>query len=83
MPSNNPIPELTLVLVTRLLEPTRPFQGTDTVCRLPQIGDIGTVVSVLVGRGGETKYIVECVDQNGLTLWLSDFDREELEPLSS
>ncbi len=75
------IKEFDLVRVKQLLTPVRPFHGTDSVSRAPLVGDFGTVVCVLGGQGDATMYIVECVDSNGMTVWLADFAFGELELL--
>jgi hypothetical protein len=50
--------------------------------RAPEIGDIGTIVHKLKIQNNQTQgYIVECIDKNGFTIWLSDFVSEELEIL--
>lgn len=66
-----------IVRVTRLLQPERWFDGTDTVARAPQVGDQGTIVHV---HEKDVAYIVECVERTtGYTIWLADFYTEELE----
>lgn len=68
--------ELDVVRIARLLTLTRGVDGTEAVVRQPRVGDIGAVVHVL----GEDRFVVECVDASGLTLWLAEFMAEELEP---
>ena len=45
---------------------------------LPQVGDKGAVVDVLRGFGKPDRYVVECVNASGETIWLSDFSADEL-----
>jgi hypothetical protein len=45
------------------------------VCRAPKVGDIGTVVFAY----DVTSFAVECVNTDGMTVWLADFFAEELE----
>ncbi|MBN1316473.1 MAG: hypothetical protein JXA42_13440 [Anaerolineales bacterium] len=71
--------EYDVVCVTRLLTPSRRIDGTDGVMRQPQVGDVGTVVAVWHNAGTGPIYMVECVNEEGLTTWLCDFDIEELE----
>jgi len=72
--------ELDQVQVVRLRHATREVDGTQRVRRQPRVGDLGTVVAVLQ-RGSEAPgYHVECVDDDGLTVWLTEFDRDELAP---
>ncbi len=69
-----------MVQVTRLDRPNRHVDGTESVKRLPQIGDLGTIVHVYPGaQDMSPAYIVQCVDQNGFTVWLADFTVGELE----
>lgn len=73
------INELDMVRVVRLEGgPTRPVDGTPGAVRQPAIGDTGTVVASLEA-GGVRKYIVECVDDAGMTAWLGDFGEGEIE----
>ncbi len=68
--------EYSVVKVVRLHTANRQFDGTKGVARAPRIGDVGTIV-YLEG----SLVIVECVDNDGMTTWLADFDRTELEVL--
>lgn len=60
--------------VINLQRPDRHFQGTDGVRRPPRVGDIGTIVYAY----DLTSFAVECVNADGLTVWLADFFSEEL-----
>ncbi len=69
------IEELDVVRVVALRDSARQFSGTEGVCRAPRIGDLASVVHVLEpGRA----FIVEAVECSGFTLWLADFQAEEL-----
>lgn len=68
--------ELDAVRIVKLLQPTRPFDGSKGTTRPPQVGDTGTIVTDYDGVG----YCVECVSSDGMTVWLADFAPEELEP---
>jgi len=70
--------ELDQVRVVRLNHPTREVTGTERVRRQPAVGDLGTVVALLKHGSNPPGYYVECVDADGLTLWLAGFDRDEL-----
>lgn len=72
------IAELEMVRVVGLGEPSRPVIGSGGRTRQPKLGDVGTVVAIM---GGGRKYTVECVDDDGMTAWLCDFDRDELDPI--
>jgi hypothetical protein len=67
--------EYGLARVARLLQPDRHFQGTPGLCRAPHVGDIGAVVFAY----DVTSFAVECVNTDGMTVWLADFFAEELE----
>jgi hypothetical protein len=67
--------EYGVVRVARLLQPDRHFQGTPGVWRAPEAGDTGTVVFAY----DVTSFAVECVNTDGMTVWLADFFAEELE----
>ncbi len=72
--------EYDVVRVVQLDRPNRHHDGTTGVKRPPQIGDLGTIVHIAPGSPGKNSwYVVECVDKNGLTVWLSDFIEDELE----
>ena len=66
-----------VVRVVRLENPDRPYDGTEGVSRPPRIGDVGTVVF----EDGGDLFQVECVDNEGMTVWLADFDKSEIESL--
>ena len=66
--------ELNILKVNKFLRENRRFDGTETVKRPPQIGDVGTIVYY-----NEKGCIVENVDDDGYTIWLADFLIEELE----
>ena len=58
--------------------PGRSFDGTAGVMREPRIGDIGTIVHEYDRKA----FIVECVDADGLTVWLADFTSDEIEEVA-
>lgn len=64
-----------VVQVVRLNEPSRHIDGTEGVCRPPEIGDIGTIVY----EDGSELFQVESVNAEGLTVWLAEFHLSELE----
>jgi hypothetical protein len=71
--------ELDVVRVRQLLQPERHFDGTEGCKRPPRVGDRGTIVFVQAERGGPACYTVEMVDADGYTVWLADFEADELE----
>jgi len=42
------------------------------------VGDLGTVVAVLSRTSGPPGYYVESVNDEGLTVWLAEFEGDEL-----
>jgi hypothetical protein len=71
--------EYDVVRVVRLLTADRPYDGTEGVVRPPSIGDIATICHEYEPSDPSSSVVVEMVDQNGMTLWLADFSKEELE----
>ena len=68
-----------VVRVVRLLEQDRSFDGTEGVRRPPRIGDVGAVIEEYDSSRSDAPVAVEMVDQDGMTVWLADFLRVELE----
>jgi hypothetical protein len=77
------IREYNVVRVVNLRIENRPFDGTAGVMRPPRIGDIGAVVHEYRPIGRTAPVRVENVDEDGMTIWLADFERDELELVSS
>ena len=71
--------EYDIVKISSLREPNRACDGTESVMREPRVGDKGIVVHVLGKDSEEMKYIVECVNPEGFTVWVADFWEGELE----
>jgi hypothetical protein len=71
--------EYDIVRVARLNDPVRKFDGTDGVCRPPMIGDVATICHEYDPKNPNAPVVVEMVDNEGLTIWLADFHRTELE----
>ena len=67
------------VRVAKLLRPNRKFDGTEGVRHPPHIGDLATIVHEYCVDGPTAVVAVENVDGDGNTVWLADFEREELE----
>lgn len=72
--------EYDIVRVARLRVVSREFTGTASVMRAPRVGDIGTICHEHTSDA-TAPVVVEMVDQDGLTVWLADFHRDELEPV--
>lgn len=71
--------EYEAVRVVRLLTRNRAFDGTVGVRRAPQVGDVGTIVHEYDTEDPRAPVAVENVDPDGHTIWLADFERDELE----
>ena len=72
--------EFDVVKVVKLLHADRRFDGTENVKRSPLVGDQGTIVHLAEDF---RQCVVECVDPDGVTVWLAEFDFGELEAISS
>jgi hypothetical protein len=73
------IREYDVVRVINLKIADRPYDGTAGVMRPPRIGDVGAVVYEYKPEDITAPLCVESVDENGMTIWLADFERDELE----
>jgi hypothetical protein len=71
-----------VVRVAVLKDLDRSFDGSDGVKRPPQIGDKATVCHDYDPDDPTATVAVEMVNEDGLTVWLADFDRDELELVS-
>ena len=67
------------VRVIRLLTKNRRYDGTIGVRRAPKVGDVGVLVHEYDGKDPRAPVAVESVDPDGSTIWLADFDPDELE----
>ena len=68
-----------VVKVRQLTQVPEAYNGWKLNQRHPQVGDVGTLVDVLTGFSMPSKYVVESCAADGLTIWLADFFKEELE----
>lgn len=71
--------EFDSVRIVRLLKENRHYDGTDGVRRAPTVGDAATIVHEYDPESPRGPVAVEKVDSDGNTVWLADFDRDELE----
>jgi hypothetical protein len=72
--------EYDVVRVKKLNQPNRHYDGTASVRRPPRIGDDGTIVYIPQEMQGLNSWcIVQCLDNDGLTIWVADFTTDELE----
>ena len=70
--------EYDVVTVVRIDQKDRPYTGTESACRPPQVGDVGTVVHIYDPGNATAPVVVEAVAPNGYTIWLADFFPYEL-----
>ena len=66
--------ELDVVMVCRPVEASRRFESSPGVGRSPRVGDRATILHVY----SPDEFAVECVNADGLTVWLADFSADEL-----
>jgi hypothetical protein len=67
-----------MVHIRCLLRSLELYDGWRINQRPPRIGDVGTIVEVLRAPGLPDRYVVEASGPDGITVWLSDFEAEEL-----
>lgn len=67
------------VRVVRLFRANRPYDGAVGVRRPPRVGDLATIVREYDPEDLRAPLAVEQVDGDGHTVWLADFERDELE----
>jgi len=70
--------EYDVVRVVKLIESERQYSGSAGVSSPPAIGDIATICHDYAPDDPGAPVAVECVNADGLTVWLADFLREEL-----
>ena len=68
------------VCIRALLQSEDDYDGWGINVCPPRIGDTGAILEVLTTPGSLNKYVVENVNSDGTTIWLSDFFAEEIEP---
>jgi hypothetical protein len=65
--------------VIRLRTENRTISGSAGVTRPPRVGDIATVVHEYIPEDPTARVIVENVGEDGMTIWIADFERDEIE----
>ena len=78
----NTLKEYDIVRIVKLLTNDRKFDGTNKVKRAPRVGDIATIVHEYEPSNPNGRFIVEKVNDDGHTVWLADFEKDELEFIS-
>ncbi|UCD84281.1 MAG: hypothetical protein JSU92_13545 [Deltaproteobacteria bacterium] len=76
---NMTLREYDVVRIVALSSPSRHVDGTEAVLRQPVVGDTGTIVNITGEDTDHPLYTVECVNSEGYTVWLADFDATEIE----
>ena len=71
--------EYDTVRVVKLLKDDRDYDGSESVMRAPQVGDIAIICHEYYPDDPTAAVAVEMVNDDGYTVWLADFERSELE----
>jgi uncharacterized protein YjaZ len=71
--------EYELVRVRQLIQSADDHDGWRLNQRAPALGDVGTLLDILIAPGLPNKYVVECSGQDGISIWLADFFETEIE----
>ncbi len=74
--------EYDLVRVRKLNTPRRDYTGTESVKRAPRVGDEAVICHQYDPTNPGGTLALEKIDQYGLTVWLADFQPDELEFVS-
>lgn len=72
--------EYSKVRIHKLVQNPDAYDGWQVNQCPPKVGDTGTLIDILSAQGLPDKYVVEKTDSNGVSIWISDFFEEELEP---
>ena len=73
--------EYQLVRIAKLLHESADRDGWGVNQHAAAVGDIGTLLEVLHAAVHRDRYVVEHSGPDGTTIWLDDFDAEELDPV--
>jgi hypothetical protein len=72
----------TRVRVCKLEHKEESYDGWGINQKAPRVGDVGFLMDILRAPDLPAKFVVEMSDpSDGTVIWLSEFYREELEPL--
>jgi hypothetical protein len=55
------------------------YDGWGVNQRPPAVGDVGTLIDILTAPDGSKNYVVEASGPDGISIWLGDFSKDELE----
>ena len=70
-----------VVRVRKILFPEQDYDDWAVNQRKPQVGDTGILIEILEAPGLQPRYVVESIGADGMTIFLSDFDAEEIESI--
>lgn len=71
-----------LARVKAILRDPEEYDGWKLNQRPPRVGDIGAITDILQAAGVPDRFVVEMSEPDtGKTIWLGDFEKEELEPM--
>ena len=68
------------VRIKQLKKPCEKYNEWNVNHRPPVVGDVGILVDILHTLGLPVRYVVEVSNEEGMTVWLSEFDHDEIEP---
>ena len=69
------------VRVRKILHPEDDYDGWKLNKRKPQVGDTGTLIDILSAPNLPLRYVVESSGADGVTIFLSEFEEYEIEPI--
>lgn len=68
-----------LARIVQLRHALEEYDGWRLNHRPPHVGEVGIIVDILEAPGLRKKYVLECSASDGTTIWLGDFDAEEID----
>ena len=71
------------VRVVRLARSPNEYDGWRLNQRPPRVGDVGYLIEVLKAQDFPDRYLVEMSGPDGVDIWLSEFERTEIEPVAT
>ena len=69
------------VRVRKILHAEDDYDGWKLNQRKPQVGDTGTLIDILSVPNLPLRYVVELSGADGVTIFLSEFEEDEIEPI--
>ena len=71
------------VRVRKIRYPDDDYDGWKVNKRKPQAGDTGILIDILNAANLPPRYVVESSGDDGVTIFLSEFDEDEIEPIKN